>query len=154
MFEVPIDAWYVWLGLATASLAVFGVVGALPATAPPDAGPVADGVDEVAASPYEGTTEVAVRAEELRLRSTGLSLRTGEATSHATFAYGPVTPAREGDLAAVLAGSEPAERYRSPADFARAARQARKASASWQTAPESLTVRRVTWRGVSVTLVG
>ena len=37
MFDAPVDAWYVWVGLAVASLALFGTAGSLPSTAPPDA---------------------------------------------------------------------------------------------------------------------
>lgn len=37
MFEVPVDALYAWLGVAAVSVAVLGVVVALPTTAPPDA---------------------------------------------------------------------------------------------------------------------
>ena len=37
MFEAPLDAWYVWLGLAAVSATAVGVVAGLPAAPPPDA---------------------------------------------------------------------------------------------------------------------
>nr|WP_225333604.1 hypothetical protein [Halomicrobium urmianum] len=51
MFDVPVDAWYVWLGVAAASVTALGTVAALPSGTPPDAAAAADAIDRVAAGP-------------------------------------------------------------------------------------------------------
>ena len=154
MFETSLDAWYAWLGVATASVVVFGVALGLPTAAPPTAAPVADTIDEVATSPHEAQATVNIRAEEYRVDSHRISVRTEGGTSHATLAYGPVTPVDSDALQKALEGSSPETVYDSRDAFARAVDSAQTRNGDWQRAPERLTVRRVTWGDVDATLVG
>ncbi|MDG5775857.1 hypothetical protein VB773_17580 [Haloarculaceae archaeon H-GB2-1] len=155
MFDAPVDAWYTWVGVATVSLAVFGVVLGLPAVAPPDAATLAETVDSVASSPYEASATVEVRAERLRLGSTAVVLRNREGTSHATFAYAPVVPVVNSTLlGAVVDGRPPHRVFDSKVAFRTALDRARNRPARWRDAPPELTVRRVTWEGINGTLVG
>jgi hypothetical protein len=64
--------------------------------------------------------------------------------------------AREGRpaLASVLYGVHPATAYESPAAFRAATELARNRTATWRSAPDAVAVRRVSWEGVDVTLVG
>jgi hypothetical protein len=154
VFDAPLDTWYVWLGTAAVSLAVAGVVLAFPTASPAGAQAAADAVDDVAASDYAARGEVAVPAGELRLGPETLGLRADGATAHAHFEYGPVTPVRGGDLQAVLAGTPPREVFDSPELFRRAVEHAQRRDQTWRDAPETLAVRRVSWRDVDATLVG
>lgn len=154
MYDAPLDAWYVWLGVSAVSLAVAGVVFSFPAHAPPDAWAVADGIDAIAARPGQGTATVPVDATLLKLGSGQISLRGPGGVSHATLAYGPVTPVGDGRLRAVLAGKPPQDVFETPAEFGRAVRNYRGMEPTWRPAPERLRVRRVSWGDVDATLVG
>lgn len=154
MFDVPVDAWYLWLGVAAASLAVLGSALGLPTAPPPDAAAVADTVDSVAASPYAGVGEHPIDADEMRLDARTVALGTDGGVARARFAYGPVVPVREGPLRAVLVGATPERAFASPAAFERAVVAARERDPAWRPAPDRLLVRRVSWGGVDVTLVG
>jgi hypothetical protein len=154
MFDAPLDAMYVWLGLGVVSLAVAGTALALPTAAPPDPGPVADTVDDVAASAGEARASVEVTADRLRLSRRFVALRSEGGTVRARFAFGPVTPATGDRLGRVLHGTSPAEVFRSKRAFRTALDAARSTSYRWRPAPERLTVCRVTWGGIDATLVG
>jgi hypothetical protein len=155
MFEVPVDAWYTWLGLSLASVALFGVGTALPTAPPPAAADAADTVDRVAAASAPVTAEHPLDAHELRVESTELGLRNDAGTTHATFAFGPVTPAaRARALTAVLRGAPPSSRYASATAFCDAAAAARDRPTRWRPVDGPLIVRRVVWEGCHVTLVG
>lgn len=154
MLDPPVDTWYVWLGLSVVSVAVAGLALAVPTTAPPTATPVADAIDSVASSPYEARTTVDVPADQVRLRPEAVSLRSESGTAHARIAYGPVTPVGDGKLRRVLGGAEPDAVFASQSDFETATRAARNRTASWQPAPETLTVARIEWGDVDATLVG
>ncbi len=154
MFTVPIDAWYVWIGLTVFGLAAFGAASAIPSTPPPDANGAAETIDAVAASQYAAFGEHPVsRADEARIGSDSLSLRGSGGTAHASFGYGSVVPATEGDLERVLLGDLPEHVYENPAAFATAVEAARDANPQWEPV-DGLVVRRVSWEGVDVTLVG
>lgn len=155
MFDPPVEDWYVWLGVSAVSVAVLGVVLGFPAAAPPKATALADAVDRVAASPPGSTTEYRVRAEAINVDRRRIGLRGEGGTTRATVAFGPVTPAH-GDrrLAAVIGGEHPSDAFDSPTAFADAAASARNRSATWRPAPRTIRVRRVTWEGVDVLLVG
>ena len=154
MFDAPLDVWYAWLGTGLVSLAVAGTVLAFPAASPGDAGAVADAVDEVAASEYDAREEVAVPAEELRLGPLTVGLRAGGETAHARFEYGPVTPVRDGELRAVLAGRPPDAVFADPGAFRAAVERAQRRDRTWRDAPRTLQVRCVSWGEVDATLVG
>jgi len=156
MFDVPLDATYYWLGLAVASLVVVGVAADLPTRPPPDAAAAANTVDALAASEYAGTATHPIEARSVRLTPHSVGLRTAAGATHATFAFGPVTPvAGREDLAAVARGAPPSERFDSPAALAAAADRARADArdAPWRDARDELVVRRVNWGDVRVTLV-
>lgn len=155
MLDAPLDATLVWLGLAAASAVALGTALQLPAAPPPDAAAVADTVDRVAASPHPSTAAQPVVATAVRVGPDRVSLRSPAGTAHAPLAYGPVTPVRDGSaLDAVLHGTPPARAFDSPADFRRAAASALNDTPAWQPVDDHVLVRRVTWRGVDVTLVG
>lgn len=155
MFDVPIDSWYTWLGVATVSLFLLGTAVALPTAPPPSAERAAATIDRVATSDRGASATLHLEAKQIKLDSSRIALRTPAGTSHATVAFGPVTPVVPGSaLEQVLAGAAPADRFGSPAAFARAAARARNRPATWRPAGNELRIRRVTWGGVDVTLVG
>lgn len=155
MFDAPVDAWYVWLGLTAASASVFGVAAALPAEPPPDAAGVATVVDGVATSPHDAAGEHPLPGvDRLRLTPSGVGLAGDGGRAHATFRYGAVTPVRDGRLSRLLDGASPGRVFDDPAALASAARAARNRDARWRRAPDRLRVRRLTWGEVDVTLVG
>lgn len=129
MLDVPLDAVYYWLGLSIVSLAVVGVATTLPTQPPPDATAAANTVDAIAASDYQGTAEHPLSAASVRLTPSAIGLRTDAGTTHATFAFGPVTPVAPGSsLAAVARGAPPDQHFDDPSAFATAAERARTAS--------------------------
>lgn len=154
MFDAPVDAWYVWVGLAAVSVAVAGVASDFAARPPPDAADAADTVDAVAASPHPATGEHPLDADAVRLRADRIGLRGEGGTSHASLAFGPVTPVAEGTvLWEVARGAHPSHVFEDPAAFRAAAERARERETTWRPAADRLTVRTVTWEGVRVTLV-
>jgi len=156
MFDASPEATYWFLGLAAASLVVVGVAADLPTRPPPDAAAAANTVDALAASDYAGTATHPIDATAVRVTPESLSLRTNAGTTHATFAFGAVTPAPpDSPLAAVARGVPPSERFDSPQALADAAAAARQdaTTAGWRPAQDSLRVRRVNWGEVRVTLV-
>lgn len=155
MFDVPVDAPYVWLGVATVSIAAFGVAVALPSATPPDATAVARAVDAVAVGPTgsQGSHELDAEQIELGRHRVGLAGPSGEA--HASFSYGPVTPAFGDDrLRRVAGGERPRTVFDSRDGFAEAVGTARSREPAWRPAPDRLHVRRVSWGKVNATLVG
>jgi hypothetical protein len=155
MFDVPLDAWVAWVGLAIASVAVVGVVATLPTSPPPDAAGVAETVDRVATAAPPSTAEHPLDADRVRLTSRGIGLESDGGRTHATFAFGPVTPVAAGsDLTAVLYGDPPERAFDSRLAFQQAVVDARATDPGWQPADRSLVVRRVGWQEYHVTLVG
>ncbi len=159
MFDAPLDAWYVWLGVAMVSVAVFGVAIELPTSPPPNAVSVADTVDSVAGCTYTATAEHPLSAREIKLGPHRLGLRDDGGTAHATFRYGPVVPVAVGDdnsdgrLARVLSGTPPSTVFNSTREFRRVIRDARNRQRVWKRAGSRLSVRCVSWEGVDATLV-
>jgi hypothetical protein len=154
MFETSLDAWYAWFGVAVASSAVFGVALGLPTAATPTVAPVADTVDEVASSSYEPEQTLSLDAQELKLDPQGISVRTAGGTVHRTFVYGPITPVTDGPLRAVLDGKAPETVFENKHTFLATLEHAHTRAATWRPAPETLTIRRVTWGETDATLVG
>ena len=155
MFDVPIDGWYVWLGLAAASGAAFGIASTVPTAPPPDAGGAATTVDGVAASPHAAVGKHPLpNADAVRVGRDTLSLRGPGGTEHATLGYGPVTPATANESLATVLGGHPPERvFESPAEFRRTVDSARRNDPAWHQT-DGLAVRRITWEGIDVVLVG
>ncbi|MFT4882902.1 MAG: hypothetical protein ACI8U4_000399 [Natronomonas sp.] len=155
MFDVPVDAWYVYLGLAVASGATVTLAGAMPAAAPPDANGAARTVDSVAASQHASVgSHPLADADAVRVGADTLSLRGPGGTAHAVLGYGPVVFVPEGtSLRRVLRGEPPEKTFASPERFERAVEQRRTADPTWHRT-ERLLVRRVAWEGTDVVLVG
>lgn len=155
MFDVPVDATYVWIGVSAVSIAVFGVAVELPSATPPDATDAARAIDAIAAGPPGSDATHELTAERIRLGSTRIGLDGTGGRTHATFAFGPVTPAlADVRLEEILAGERPASVFESANAFAAAVERARDSSPAWRPAPGTLDGRRVEWRGVNATLVG
>lgn len=153
MLDTPVDAWYVWVGLALVAAAAVGAAAEFPTAPPPDARTAAGTVERVAAADHEATASHALDADAVRLQPHRLSLRDGDRTTHARFAR-PVTPVRRGTpLWRVLRGARPADAFEGATTLRDAVRAARDAPARWQQA-DQLFVRTLTWEGVDVTLVG
>ncbi|MFC4449311.1 DUF7283 family protein [Halorussus aquaticus] len=154
MFDAPVETWYLWVGLAVASAAAVGLAATLPRAPPPDAASAAETVDSVAASDRPTTGVHPLSADAVRVGAYRIWLRDDGATGHATFAFGPVTPVRRDTaLWDVLRGTPPERAFGTPAAFGRAAADARDRTPAWRSR-DRLTVRRVAWEGVDVTLVG
>ncbi|TKX74289.1 hypothetical protein EXE46_09960 [Halorubrum sp. GN11_10-6_MGM] len=165
MFEIHLDATYAWLGLAVVSVAAVGVAAAFPTSPPPDADGLARTVDSVADGEYPATAEHGLAAERIRLASGSVSLGDDRGTARAALDAPRITPVVRPPAAApnattdarlrrVLDGAPPDAAFDDPAAFAAAADRARAADAKWTPAPDRLTVRRVHYGGVRVTLVG
>lgn len=154
MLDAPVDAWYAWLGLGVVSVAVTALALSLPTSAPPAAAPVADTVDGVASSPHEARETVEISADQVRLQPRSVALRSDGGTSHARFAFGPVTPVGDGPLRRVLGGERPETVFESRAAFAAAVDSAGNRTGTWRPAPDRLTAARVEWGETDATLVG
>ena len=157
MFDLTLDAWYAWIGLSLTGVALVGAATGLPTAPPPDAGAVAATIDRVAAAEYAATGEHPLDAEEIRLGTRRIGLRSDAGTAHATMAFGPVTPVPAGDspLREVLHGTPPDRAFRSPEAFRQAVVSARSdaTEAPWRPVDRTLIVRRTTWNDVDVVLV-
>ena len=156
MLEAPLDAWYVWIGLAIVSSATFGVVSTLPSAPPPDASGAAETVDSVAASEYAAVGKHPLsNADAIRVGANSISVRgSGGATEHEPFGYAPVTPVvNASDLRPVLLGEPPQRVFDAPSEFEGAATRARAEEPEWQRT-DGLIVRRVQWGEIDVVLVG
>jgi hypothetical protein len=92
MFNIPVDAWYAWIGLSIAGITLIGAVSGLPTTKPPDAAAVATTIDRVGAAEYPATAEHPLTADAIRLGTYRIGLKSDAGTAHATLAFGPVTP--------------------------------------------------------------
>ncbi|WP_336022037.1 DUF7283 family protein [Halobellus salinisoli] len=157
MFDLTLDAWYGWIGLSLAGVALVGAATGLPTAPPPDAGAVGATVDRVAAAEYAATGEHPLDADEIRLRTRRIGLRSDGGTAHATLSFGPVTPvpADESPLRDVLYGTPPERAFDSPEAFRQAVVEARAdaGDAPWRPVDRTLIVRRLSWEGVDVVLV-
>jgi hypothetical protein len=156
MFDAPPDAWYTWVAVALASVAVAGVATDLPSQPAPDAAAAADTVDAIAGSTYASAAEHPLDADRIRLRPHRLALRTGGETSHATFAFGPVVPVGDDTaLARVARGVPPGRAFSSLTAFEEAVEAAREraSDAGWRPAADRLVLRHLEWGDVDVTLV-
>lgn len=153
MLDAPVDAWYVWVGLALFAAATVGAAAEFPTAPPPDARAAAGTVDQVAAADHDATGRHPLDADAVKLESRRLTLRDDGRTTRARF-FRPVTPVQRGAaLWRVLRGTRPPDAFDEPDDLRTAAWVARDRPARWQHA-DQLFVRTVTWEGIDVTLVG
>jgi len=155
MIGVPVDAWYVWLGLSLASIALLGVGATLPTAPPPAAADAADTVDRTAATAHPATAEHPLDAEKVRIGPRRLGLRNDAGTTHAAFAFGPVTPVTGSRaLRAILRGAPPNSRFDAGSALCAAGTDARNRTPRWRPVDGPLIVRHIVWEGCDVTLVG
>jgi hypothetical protein len=155
VFDAPADVPPLLVALSLVSATLVGVAVAASPDSAPRADPFADAVDAVAAADAASAETVPVRADAVRITERALAVRVDGRTARATFAYGPVVPVREDTrLWRVLQGSNPRAVFERPLGLRNAATAAALLPANWRRDPAELTVRRVTWRGVDVTLVG
>ncbi|MFD1566632.1 DUF7283 family protein [Halolamina litorea] len=153
MLSFPTDSPALHAGLVLAAVAFIAVAGSLPARPAPDAGGVADTVDRVAVAEAPSITTHGHAADSVRLRPDGIALRNEGGTAHATFAFGPIVPVRDGPLRAVLAGTAPQTAFSDRDAFIAAVEAARNRDPRW-VASEKITVTGVSWDGERFTLVG
>jgi hypothetical protein len=155
MFGAPVDAWYVWIGLAVVASTTVGVASALPAAQPPDASSAARTVDGVAASEYEAVGKHPLPGiDSIRLGADSISVRGAGGTDHAAFGYDSVTPVTgEFGLEPVLHGEPPDRAFESRAAFERAIERARAAEPEWRQT-DRLLVRRVSWGDIDAVVAG
>lgn len=168
--EAPVDAWYVWLGVALVAAGLFGVVTSLPLNPPPDANGAANTIDEVASNPYPSHARYEYDATGARIGLQEISLRNDAGTNRAIVRYGPMTPLEAIDGAAnrsavsrILDGESPTEvvetmeavenerQLRAAAAMARKSVESR--GANWRPAKRTLRVRKVFLDEVPVLLV-
>lgn len=155
MFDTFADAPPILVALSLVSTTLFGVALAAQPSPPPRAETLADTVDTVAAADHPGVETRTLDVDRIRISTTEIAVRSNAGTAHARFAYGPVVPVRQDtDLWQVLRGVPPDEVFDSPLALATAAVEAREREPRWRQDRQRLTVRRITWRGVDVTLVG
>lgn len=159
MFETHLDATYAWLGLAVVSVAAAGVAATLPASPPPDAAGVAHTVESVGNAEYPATARHGLAADRIRLTPRSIALDGDGGSARAPLhapRITPVPPGGGGDdrLRRVLDGVPPDAAFDDAEALAAAAGRARSADHEWRPASDRLTVRRVHYGGVHVTLVG
>lgn len=162
MFETHFDATYTWLGLALVSVATVGVAATLPASPPPDASGVAHTIDSVADGDHPATAEHGLAANRIRVTDDSVALGGAGGTSRSAIHAPRITPVLTGrhgtsernNLRRVLEGVPPDAVFDTPKDLAAAAERVRSADHEWRPAPDRITVRRVHYGGVHVTLVG
>ncbi|ELZ18492.1 hypothetical protein C477_10513 [Haloterrigena salina JCM 13891] len=154
-WETPVDAWYVWLGASIVSLALAGVVLALPTGPPPDAEGATNAIEETTASSYEASSTLEHDADAIRIDGKTVALRNEHGVSRSSLAYGQVV-AVNGDerLERLVYGEsfatvfeselEDADANAATAFMDRVADADENTAGEWLTASDELTVRQVT----------
>jgi hypothetical protein len=155
MLDTLADVPPVVVALSLVSTTLLGVAVASQPSVAPRADALAGTVNAVAAADTQGVESRAVHADSVRIATHQISVRDDAGTAHAAYAYGPVVPVRQNTaMWRVLQGVPPGAVFEGSIEFANAAVDARRRDARWRQSHGRLTVRRVTWRGVDVTLVG
>jgi len=158
--EAPMDAWYVWVGVALVSVGLAAFAVSLPAQPPPDAGRAAGAIDRVGASEYEAAASLDHDAQSIRIGPERVAMRNKGGTDRATLAFGPVVPvatlalnnSQRTVMAGVLAGERPLPaRLRATVSDALADRS--RDSGEWNPATGTLRARSVRVDGKRVVLV-
>lgn len=156
MFDAPVDAWYVWVGLALVGAVALGTALELPAAPPPDAVGVATTVDTVAATTAPAAARYRLGATDARVHTHGISLRSEGGTAHATFSTAVLPVDGAGPLTTVALGQSVRTAFPDSQAFSRAVATARGddvgSGGNW-TAARTLYVRHVSWGETDVTLV-
>lgn len=167
--ETPVDAWYVWVGVALVSAALVSVTVGLPAQPPPDATKAVNTVDRVASSSYGAEARYVHDATEVRIGVRQVSMRNGGGTRHGSVAFGSVTPvhavsdpasqraldriARGEDVDAVRRDVGGLGEGQLEAAATAARHHVDRAGATWHPTDNTLAVRKLTLDGETVLLV-
>lgn len=155
VFDLPADVPHVWVATAIVATGLLGLAASLPTTTPARAGAVAETVDAVAAAPHPTTARHPIDAGAIHLTPRTVAVRTAAGVSHARLGHGPVTPVPPGGrLARVLHGVPPRALFETPEVFRAALERARQRTHDWRAVAGPVVVRRLSWEGVDVTLVG
>lgn len=155
MVGLPADVPALWLGSVIVATMLVGLALHVPSSPPARAATLAEAIDTVSAAPHPTSSRHPVDAGAVRIRPHRIALRTPDGVSHATLGFGPVTPVMSGSaLDEVLRGTPAHTVFDTPRAFRRAAHRARRTDSRWRDPGRSLIVRRVSWGGVNVTLVG
>lgn len=155
MFDTLADVPPVVVALSLVSTTLLGVAFASQPAVAPRADALAGTVNAVAAADTPGVESRALHADAVRIATHQIAVRTDGGTAHAAITYGPVVPVRQDtSLWRVLQGTPPGAVFDGFIEFANSTIDARQRTARWRQGRDQLTVRRITWRGVDVTLVG
>jgi len=167
-WEAPVDAWYVWLGVAVVSVGLFAFVLGLPSQPSPDAARAVNAIDRVSSSSHQASVVYDHGAEAIKVGTKQVAMRNRGGTSQESVVFGSLTPvdAVEDDdkreaLERIVAGAPPTsvlEEYTFDAAALRgAAADARdridQHGAEWQPADGPLHVRQLELGGERVVLV-
>lgn len=167
-FEAPVDAWYVWLGVALVSVALIGVAVQLPSQPPPDAAKAANTIDTVASNSHQAAANYKHDAEVVKIDTQRVALRNNGGTERATIAFGPMTPlsaiddeSKRGVLDRILSGERPANvlhEYPFDSDalldeVAKTRKRLGDEGVEWRPADGTLRVRKIDLGGESLLLV-
>jgi len=90
--ETPVDAWYVWMGVAVVSATLTGVVVGLPTQPPPDATKAVNTIDRVAGSPHAAGATYEHGAAEVKVGLQRVVLRNEGGTTRGSVAFGTIVP--------------------------------------------------------------
>ncbi|WP_353635169.1 hypothetical protein ABSL23_07065 [Halobacterium sp. NMX12-1] len=155
MFDTLADVPPLLVALSLVSTTLLGVALAVKPTAQARAAPLASTVDAVASADHAGVESRTIHADAIRLTRHAIEVREGSDASREPYAYGPVVPVRRDTvLWRVLHGTPPDDAFDDERALERAVADASDRDVTWRRDRQQLTVRRVTWRGVDVTLVG
>lgn len=154
--ELPADSIYTYLGVAIVSVAMMGIVVALPTTVPPNAANAANTIDEVAASGVNASATQEHSAESVRIGVEQIALKNKGGTRRASVVYGPLTWVSGSErLDRVLSGASISSQFadRTAFFYTVEAHQQYFADTKWRPADDRLRVRHIVVGGRHVTLV-
>ena len=166
--EAPVDAWYVWLGVAVVGVSLLGFVLGLPAQPPPDATKAVNTIDRVAGSTQASAARYEHDAEVVKIDTRRIAMRNDGGTTRAATAFDSLTPvsafedaATRAALERIVDGQPPGEvlaEYRFDTTALRIAAQRTREridnnGTTWRVADGVLAVRQVDIDGESLVLV-
>lgn len=157
-FEAPMDAWFVYIGLAIVSTSMLGVAIGFTPMPPPDASAAVNTIDSAAGTSVSGVAVYDHDAEFVWMDRQQIALQNSGGSSKATVAFGEITPAYEDErLLEVLYGTPIEDEFESSSEFlgtVEAAKQASEAnSEDWRPASGELRAKKVIVNGEEVVLV-
>jgi hypothetical protein len=158
--DAPMDAWYVWVGVALVSVGLLAFAVGLPSQPPPDAGRAAAAIDRVAASEHDAAARLDHDGAAVRVGPERIAMRNDGGTTRATLSFGPVLPLSALDLSehqrtvldGVLAGERPLPAHLHDLISAAMA-DVETESGEWRPAVDALRARSVRVDGERVVLV-